>query len=69
LDLAASFANLEANLIMETLVRASLGGYFDFPGLMKDYNDFTTSENPNYFMAGYRAGEIFKIVTDMNVNN
>jgi hypothetical protein len=40
-----------------------------FPKLMADYNAYVQGEHPNYFMGGYKLGQIYKMVMDQNINN
>jgi hypothetical protein len=36
---------------------------------MSDLKAYLQGTHPNYFMAGYQAGTIFKYLMDLNANN
>lgn len=69
LDQAASFANVDIPVILETMTRSSLATFWEVPKLMKEFKDFKSGEHPNYYQAGLSLGKIFKFYMDTNVNN
>jgi len=55
--------------LVETFTRSGVAGFLQFPSLMSDYQAYLQGGHPNYFMAGYQVGTMFKYVMDLNVNN
>ena len=71
-DIGASYLNLDLAFIAESVVRQGISAFMDIPAKWECVQTYTMPADPNdadYYKGGLCAGEVIKMLFDLNINN